>query len=416
MELKFRRRFSTQIVLLGLAVAVTMSLTFAYVIPYIHLRFYDQRKAEIGRMTQAGARLAAGVVARRPTGAGLDPEMKEQLTSLLEELGRDGENQFWIADRSGRMILRPESLNWLDQTVFGGKSDSGRDYLKRMTSAGPDQTRIIDCTVRVDGRDRAMLAGAGPIAGRPWLLVGAANTADIEKNISEFTMSLGAIVGLKFLVVAAACFLLGKSLGKPVRKVLAWAETIGQGDLSSEDMKTRRRDELGLMTKALNRMKNSLRDDVRLASAAAFLARMAAQDVRESSQAFADRTAGRAAASRQLSQAVTGVNRAVQSISQKAKEANEEAARLAEEVKSEQTPDSAETADRVWRLSTTVSDIAAHCWEQSLIMAEVEQSIQEADQAVQADVTMVDELNLAVKNMDEEADNLFSQMRRFKLD
>lgn len=416
MELKFRRRFSTQIVLLGLAVAVTMSLTFAYVIPYIHLRFYDQRKAEIGRMTQAGARLAAGVIARRPAGTGLDPQMKEQLTSLLEELGRDGENQFWIADRSGRMILRPESLNWLDQTVFGGKSDLGRDYLKRMTSAGPDQTRIVDCTVRSDGKDRSMLAGAGPIADRPWLLVGAAYTADIEKSISEFTMSLGAIVGLKFLVVAAACFLLGKSLGKPVRKVLDWAETIGQGDLSGEDMKTRRRDELGLMTKALNRMKNSLRDDVRLASAAAFLARMAAQDVRESSQAFADRTAGRAAASRQLSEAVTGVNRAVQSISQKAKDANEEAARLAEEVKSEQIPDPAETGDRVWRLSTTVSDIAAHCWEQSLIMAEVEQSIQEADQAVQADATMVDELNLAVKNMDEEADNLFSQMRRFKLD
>ena len=416
MELKFRRRFSTQIVLLGLAVAVTMSLTFAYVIPYIHLRFYDQRKAEIGRMTRTGARLAAGVIARRPAGEGLGPEIKKQLTSLLEELGGTGEDQFWIADRSGRMVLRPDRLDWLDRTVFGRQGGSGLNFIKQMTAAGSDRARIVDCSVRVDGRDRAMLAGASPISGRPWLLVGAAYTADIEKSISEFTMSLGAIVGLKFLVVAAACFLLGKSLGKPVRKVSEWAETIGRGDLSGEDMETRRRDELGLMTKALNRMKNSFRDDVRLASAAAFLARMAAQDVRESSQAFADRTAGRAAASRQLSQAVTGVNRAVQSISKKAKEANEEAAHLAGEIKSAPASDPTETADRIWRLSTTVSDIAAHCWEQSFIMAEVEQSIQEADQAVQADAAMVDELNLAVKNMDEEANNLFNQMKRFKLD
>ena len=70
-------------------------------------------------------------------------------------------------------------------------------------------------------------------------------------------------MGLLYIVGISATIAITLSITRPVASLLSFTEAIAGGDLSQEDVDYKSRDEIGVLTGALNSMRNSLLDMVR---------------------------------------------------------------------------------------------------------------------------------------------------------
>lgn len=417
MTVKYRHRLSTQITLLGLAVAVVMALTFVYVIPYVDLRLYEENKSEVRRSVELAAAALANVVDLSGRG-GLDSVAVEQrVKETIVRLSAAGDEYFWLQDSQGVMLAHPikPELDGRSQWDFqdpGGKYIF-RDFAKTAAAGGG----FVDYLWPKPGKDKPVekVSYVTKVPGRDWIIGSGIYLDDVERTIGQMTFSLAAMAGVKLIVVMAACLLLGRSYTKPVRAVLGLAQQMAEGDLSGQALEEKRRDELGAMTKELNRMRRSLRDDVRMVVAAAHLAGLAAGEISQGNLDLSRRVQERAAMSEELAAAITQLSAVVKINSEITAGANQAAAQLAEQLKADDRAGGEEWAEQVWSLAQSLSDAAANSWEQAVTLGQLEQAVAGMDAAIQEDAALVEEVAVAAANLDDEAKSLVEQMQRFKL-
>lgn len=424
MAVKFRHRLATQIAMLGLASATVMSLTFAYVIPYVHMRLFDSKKDQIKQTV---------VLAATALGSGLDliytePNMEEDLKRagpLIEELSWAGDEYFWLQDFQAKMLIHPIKPELNGRSMWEFQDPDGKYIFQLFAYAVNEGGGFVEYKWPKPGSDHpvAKISYVAMVPGRDWIIGSGLYIDDIEEHIGQMTFSLAAMAGVKLLVVVAACLLLGKSYTRPVNKVLNMAQQVGGGDLSAADIDTTRSDELGEMALALNEMKNSLRDDVRMVVAAAALASMAAREISEGNQDLSNRVTARAEAAEQLSAAVAALRQGAAQTAQSVAGEKAWASELAKAIPDEGQQEEVTGPDEDWtsvrtrfdELVSILGDTAVGAEAQKAAMEEMARAIEEMDTAIREDAALVAQVAAAARNLDDEAQSLIDQMRRFKL-
>ena len=396
--------FAAQIVLLGLCVAAIMSLTFVYVIPYLDSRLHRYKTDEVRHLVTATARLVAGLSGSGEMDHGTDRQVA--LRRAISALTDINSEYFWINDLDGVMIVHPVNPELEGRSQWDFQDGTGKFIFQEFSRAARAGGGFVEYLwPKPGGRAPvAKISYVAPVPGQPWLVGSGLYLDDLAEEIGRLTYTLMLIAAAKLLMVAVACFLLGRSYAQPVKEVLDLSRAVEEGDLSRADLVSRRHDELGGMARALNSMKNSLRDDVRIILGASHLVGLASGEIRQSASDLSGRVQGRAAAGQELHAALAELAANFKAASDMAGGLNNDAGRLIAG-----TEGQAELARRI-------SDLAATIWEQAITLEEMTNGLADLDRGIQADAAMVEELSDASGRLDEEAQSLIAQMSRFRLD
>jgi methyl-accepting chemotaxis protein len=101
------------------------------------------------------------------------------------------------------------------------------------------------------------------IPGANWIMVIAADVADIKKPINDMNMAIVLITILIAILSIVLGFLYSLTITKPIKKLTQLIEKTGNLDISHDDSYNyllKYKDEVGIMTKSVSKMRGSLRD------------------------------------------------------------------------------------------------------------------------------------------------------------
>jgi methyl-accepting chemotaxis protein len=97
----------------------------------------------------------------------------------------------------------------------------------------------------------------------PWSLVLVVPQKSVLENVNRTVYMAVVFCFLGLLLLGIIIIYLSKSLIVPIKKCIDFARRVGSGNLS-ESLEIKRRDEIGLLSRSLNRMTNELRNIVKL--------------------------------------------------------------------------------------------------------------------------------------------------------
>jgi PAS domain S-box-containing protein len=172
----------------------------------------------------------------------------DSLPSSAELLFAPTNDGHWIfiVNREG------DYLSHYDPTKIGANmaTDYGENFRKTILSATPGGGRLDELN---------LVYGYAPVAGQDVVVVAVGNLSDISnplKNIQQMTL-------LQFLVVlimttAIAGWMIWHIVGKPLGRLAATAQQIGEGNFEVEVNPDEMKDELKQLAFALNSMRNQL--------------------------------------------------------------------------------------------------------------------------------------------------------------
>ena len=142
------------------------------------------------------------------------------------------------------------------------------------------------------------------------------------------------ILGVGVGVAIAIGFFLAQSISNPVLKVVKVAQAIARGDLSSEELKIKSKDEIGQLGDALNEMSVNLNDMVSQVASAASQIASSTQQLSATSEEMAAGAEEQTSQTSQVATSVEEMSATVQEVAKNAKNASDssgEAGKTAEE-------------------------------------------------------------------------------------
>ena len=255
-------------------------------------------------------------------------------------------------DKASRAVLEQgiqDRSKLIDETLVNlSRLDPARQFQDRLAALGDNiasyrRTRDQEIAlIRAGKIEEALRLGSGPQEIRfekiraLALELGDAAKAVVEKRTSANELAAQNI-GLLFLIAGIATFILGflmvvalnRFIAKPLRDLTEVARLIAAGDLSRQAILESRKDEVGLLGKALARIAESLRWVADIAGAAVLLSSSASEILASTAQ-VASSTVETSAAISETTSTVEEVRQAARLSSEKAALVSGSALKVAE--------------------------------------------------------------------------------------
>nr|WP_106639297.1 ATP-binding protein [Allosphingosinicella vermicomposti] len=239
-------------------------------------RILDSRVAQ----AETEARMIAHAVAVAP------PEARQD---LLVALGRESQTRLRIYTAAGKVadswdgarptyVLRDpkaeswtkDIARWLDRgfdTVVGGPDlPAFEPSLEDGLSVWPEVRSVLgggrDVTsVRRAPEGTPFLSAAAPLPGTDMALLLTVNARDVRTAVRAERLTLGIVLGLTIIVSVLLSLFLARTIARPLRRLARAAHRVrlGRDREVSVPLLPARRDEIGLLARALHDMTHSLR-------------------------------------------------------------------------------------------------------------------------------------------------------------
>lgn len=174
-----------------------------------------------------------------------------QINDIMQEnagLGESGETYLVGEDK----LMRSDS-RFQANTVLSLAVDT---EASRAALAGGTDARIID-----DYRGTPVLSAYAPldIEGTKWAILAEIDKSEAFAPATALLTWILAIAAVICAIVAVVAIVTARSISNPIREVVKIAGAIAKGDLSSEDLKIKSKDEIGQLGTALNTMSGALK-------------------------------------------------------------------------------------------------------------------------------------------------------------
>lgn len=186
------------------------------------------------------------------------------LSNLVEDvkIGEDGYS--YIINSKGTIVAHPDKDKVLNQfsPIEEAKNDntllSLSDLFEKIISTDKGLSEY-----KYDGKD--LYAGYSAIEGTDWFFVTTANQKEVLASIPklQFTIIIFVIIILLFSI--AFTYIISISIAKPIIKAVQYSEQIANLDISEnvEQKYLDRKDEIGILSKSLQSIINSIRTIVK---------------------------------------------------------------------------------------------------------------------------------------------------------
>ncbi|MGB7438225.1 MAG: methyl-accepting chemotaxis protein [Candidatus Acidiferrum sp.] len=247
--------------------------------------------------------------------------------------------------------VRQDMQRTMDEAANGSKDAifrAGNDYADNVTP-------LVDSNVKVLAD---MVDSFKEYAQKNKEELDAANTA------TEWTVGIS--VGLALLVGVGVSLFLSRKISAATSAVLQQAEAIASGDLSAAEAKVQSEDELGDLTRAINKMHSSLKEVIHSISDTAQSVANASEEFSAVSQQISANSEETSAQANAVSSATEQVNRGLQTVAS----ATEEMSASIREI-AKNTTEAAKVADGAMKNASETNAIVGKLGESSAEIGQV---------------------------------------------
>ncbi|WP_026368050.1 methyl-accepting chemotaxis protein [Aminiphilus circumscriptus] len=178
----------------------------------------------------------------------------DAVSEMMKDIAIGNGGFGWIVDSTGLVMAHPDKeqvmkLNVLESAALGFKD---LDTVVRRVMAGEATQGVF---TRPDGSEVALFSLPVPHAPK-WTLGVAVPVEELHATAHALAKILAGLVGAIVVVFFIISYLLGNSISRPIKNVVALAERARDGDLSftREDFHVNTRDEMNTMADALAAM------------------------------------------------------------------------------------------------------------------------------------------------------------------
>lgn len=184
-----------------------------------------------------------------------------RMRALVENLQRRPGTRAFLLSPQGRYVVHPDAAVALRQTlasyIEAGRSDLAPMEAARREGRGLDLHHVATST----GARRYTVFM--PLGERGWSFGLSVDESQLLKRLDRATrrIALGGLAAL--LVMTAAVLWLARRVSDPLAQLARSARHFGQGDFEQPPPHTARRDEVGLLARALDRARGSIKLQMR---------------------------------------------------------------------------------------------------------------------------------------------------------
>ncbi len=175
------------------------------------------------------------------------------ILSELAAQSKPGETGYgFVVDKSGKTIAHPDQ-----EVVMENKDVSNLKPVSNVMNGNKGNALYID-----DGEEK--LSSYAPVDKTGWGVVVQLTSAEALSQVSSTIWRTIIIIAITILIGIAAAYFLGNYITAPIMAVEKHTSQVAKGDLTQKvaNKYVNRKDELGSLAKAVNKMTDNLRDVV----------------------------------------------------------------------------------------------------------------------------------------------------------
>ncbi|MBB4052873.1 methyl-accepting chemotaxis protein [Devosia subaequoris] len=255
-------RISTKLIIMGVLALSMMIAGTIFSLYNSQTRLVEDRKAMLSAMTDAATSVIEAYAARAEAGELTREDAQTQAIAAIEAMRYSGSEYFFINDMTPVMIMHPikPDLNGQDLTQTADP-DGKRLFVEFVKTVKAGGAGFVDYLWPKPGND-APQPKLSHVAGTSWgWIVGTGvYVDDLEAAFWENVSLLGAALLAGIAVMAAAAYLIARSITRPVSSLTAAMTGLAQGNHEVEVPATTAGDEIGDMARAVLVFKQSAID------------------------------------------------------------------------------------------------------------------------------------------------------------
>lgn len=207
-------------------------------------------------------------------------EAKEAAKAVLRPVrfGAD-KNYFFIYESDGLNVLLPGKPELEGKSLIDMKDTNGKPLIRDMLAiakAGGGNYEYLWLKPG-DKEPSLKLAYATTVDGWGWMLGTGFHVADIEASLAASTRRIGLITLVALIMLGALSFVVARGIAGPLSRLTRSMDRLQGGDLDAEISGAARKDEIGLIGRAVARFRDLQRERI-AAEAEAEAARAAAME------------------------------------------------------------------------------------------------------------------------------------------
>jgi len=239
-----------------------------------------QKKLALQDQVQTAQSMIEGFRDRALKGEMTLAEAQEAAKAVLRPVrfGPD-KNYFFIYEADGKNVLLPGKPELEGKSLIDMKDVNGKPLIRDMLAiakAGGGNYEYL--WVKPGDKDPSLkLAYATMIEGWNWMLGTGFHVADIEASLAASTRRIGLITLVSLLMLGALSFVVARGISGPLSRLTRSMDRLQGGDLDAEISGATRKDEIGLIGRAVARFRDLQRERI-AAEAEAEAARAAAME------------------------------------------------------------------------------------------------------------------------------------------
>ncbi len=239
-----------------------------------------QKKLALQDQVQTAQSMIEGFRDRAAKGEMSLEEAQEAAKAVLRPVrfGPD-KNYFFIYEEDGKNVLLPGKPELEGKSLIDMKDVNGKPLIRDMLAiakAGGGNYEYL--WVKPGDKDPSLkLAYATTIDGWNWMLGTGFHVADIEASLAASTRRIGLITLVSLLLLGALSFVVARGISGPLSRLTRSMDRLQGGDLDAEISGATRKDEIGLIGRAVARFRDLQRERI-AAEAEAEAARAAAME------------------------------------------------------------------------------------------------------------------------------------------
>jgi methyl-accepting chemotaxis protein len=383
--LRLLNRVFTRILVLAVLALGALAAFGLFVMNESRTNLYEQKKADIRHVVEAGASLLASLERRVAAGEMTREQAQAEARKLLSAIRYEGNEYIFALDYNHVMTVHPTKPERVGKNLVDEKDPNGKFYIREFITVGKAGGGHVSYTFQLpqstEFRDKVSYVAA--FQPWNWVLASGVLIDDVEamhgKMIKSVLIGLG-VIGI-LLVIAA--FAVTRSIVKPIGRLTVSLERLAGGDIEADVAGADRGDEFGTIARAAvgvretvrNRMRDQMQRDEESKSKAeserrAFLGELATSLDRQI-KAVADSVDAAA-------QELVSTARSMQSVSDAARDEADQASQVSKVA----TDQAATVGQATSQLDGAVNEISSRVHESSKISQNAVTQIREAGSIV----------------------------------
>lgn len=292
MKTRFNLNITAKFIVLLCLTALSIISVASIIIIDSKKDMYDLREQKLEKLSIAAFQIIESYYKQAESGAINEFTAQARAIDTIKGMRFDNDEYYWIADVDSRILLnqnRPaqegDSVAKIEDTQMHNVFRNGIEILQ-----SGDQNFISYSGPRPNSDLKvSKLAYAKGFASWGWAVGITGFTDDIETKYQSKLLKAGLIIGTILFITLLLSILIARNIAKPIVNISSIMDEMADGDVALDIPHRTRKDEIGLMARALHHFKESAIEKQQMEKIAAMTARRSDEAKREAFTELAEK-------------------------------------------------------------------------------------------------------------------------------